>query len=413
MNVEIITIGDEILIGQIVDTNSAWMATELNSIGIKVVQITSVSDSAAHLTEALDNAAKRANVVLMTGGLGPTKDDLTKKALCNYFQRNLVLHESTLQHVTNFFNKRGLGLTQLNHDQAMVIDGCEVLFNECGTAPGMWMEHEGVIFVSMPGVPFEMKGLMETSVLPKLAARSGMQKIVHKTILTFGIGESFLADKIEAWENELPSSIKLAYLPSPGQVRLRLTAVGNNEMILYEAISKAVGELLVVIPEYIFGFDNDTLASVVGKLLMKKGSTVASAESCTGGNIAHEITSIPGCSRWFQGSVVAYSNVVKMNMLGVEEEILERHGAVSELVACQMAEGARKRLQTDYAIATTGIAGPDGGTVAKPVGTVWIAVAGPNGTVTEKFSFANNRERNIIRSTQAALNLLRLYLLKE
>jgi nicotinamide-nucleotide amidase len=411
MNVEIITIGDEILIGQIVDTNSAWMATELNCIGIKVAQITSVSDSAAHLAEALDNARKRVDIVLMTGGLGPTKDDLTKKVLCSYFQRNLVLHQPTLFHVANFFKKRGLELTQLNHDQALVIDGCEVLFNECGTAPGMWIEHEGVIFVSMPGVPFEMKGLMESAVLPRLAARSGIQKIVHKTILTFGIGESFLADKIELWENNLPECIKLAYLPSPGQVRLRLTAVGNSEEELLQLVDEEVQKLRQLIPEYIFGYNNDTLASVVGELLMKKGCFVATAESCTGGNIAHEITSIPGSSRWFQGSVVAYSNPIKTKLLAVSEANIEQDGAVSESVVRQMAEGVRKMLGADYAMATSGIAGPDGGTPDKPVGTVWIAVAGPNGIITEKFNFANNRERNIIRSTQAALNMLRLYLL--
>jgi nicotinamide-nucleotide amidase len=408
MKAEIITIGDEILIGQIVDTNSAWMAEELNKIGVGVAQITSISDTPVHLVNALDDAQLRADVIIITGGLGPTKDDRTKKVLAEYFNSELVTHQPTLDHVTAFFKKRGLGVNQLNKDQALVPGCCEVLHNPAGTAPGMWFEHNDKIFVSMPGVPFEMKGIMKGEVLPRLKDKNGGGAIVHKTVHTIGIPESILAEKLEEWEDALPEFIHLAYLPNPGQIRLRFSAFGNDETQLKEAIELEIKKLKAIIPEAIFGYDNDTLAGVVGKILMDKKATVATAESCTGGQIAHSITLVPGSSGWFKGSVVAYSNDVKTGVLKVNPDDVEKYGAVSEQVVKQMADGVRKLTKADYAVATSGIAGPDGGTDEKPIGTVWVAVASPDEIIAQKYTFSNNRERNIIRSSQTALNMLRL-----
>ncbi len=413
MNAEIITIGDEILIGQIVDTNSAWMAVELNQIGVRIAQITSISDDPEHLVKALNDAKQRAKVILITGGLGPTKDDRTKKVLCEYFNSKLIIDPKTLEHVTQFFSKRGMGVNQLNHDQALVPECCEVLDNPVGTAPGMWFVSEGVVFASMPGVPFEMKQMMTDHVLPRLVSLSGRGKIVHKTVHVIGIGESILAEMVESWENALPEFIHLAYLPSPGLIRLRFSAFGEDEERLKNAVEEEIEKLKQLIPDAIFGYGEDTLAGVVGKLLMGKGATMATAESCTGGFIAHSITSIPGSSKWFKGAVVAYSNEIKGNVLGVSESTLLKYGAVSEQVVIEMVEGACKTMNADYAIATSGIAGPDGGTAEKPVGSVWVAVKGPNKTVAAFYNFANNRERNIIRSSQAGLDMLRLFLLRE
>jgi nicotinamide-nucleotide amidase len=413
MKAEIITIGDEMLIGQIVDTNSAWMAGELNKIGVGVTQITTISDTPVDLVNALDDAQLRADVILITGGLGPTKDDRTKKVLAEYFNSELITHQPTLYHVTAFFKKRGLGVNQLNKDQALVPECCEVLHNPAGTAPGMLFEHNDKIFVSMPGVPFEMKEIMQTAVLPGLKDKNGGGVIVHKTVHTIGIPESILAERLEEWENALPEYIHLAYLPNPGQIRLRFSAFGNDEAQLKKSIEAEIVKLKKMIPEAIFGYDNDTLAGVVGKLLVGKKTTVATAESCTGGQIAHSITSDPGCSDWFKGSVVAYANEVKIGVLNVEEKDIEEYGAVSEQVVKQMAERVRENLNADYSVATSGIAGPTGGTADKPVGTVWIAVASPNETIARKYSFSHNRERNIIRSSQTALNMLRLVLVDE
>lgn len=411
--VEIITIGDEILIGQIVDTNSAWMATELNLISVKVEQITSISDEPEHLVEALNNARSRADVVLITGGLGPTKDDRTKKVLCEYFDAKMILHQATLEHVTQFFVRRGLDVNQLNHDQAMVPDCCEVLFNPLGTAPGMWFEHDNTIFVSMPGVPFEMKELMKLHVLPRLKKQNGNGAIFHKTVLTIGIPESILAERLDLWEDALPKHIHLAYLPNPGQIRLRFSAFGSNETQLIKEVNNEIEKLKLIIPEAIYGYENETLSGVIGKILTSKKQTLATAESCTGGFIAHSITSESGASNWFKGSVIAYSNDIKVKVLGVDPLAIDNYGAVSEQVVRQMAEGARKTLNTHYAIATSGIAGPDGGSDEKPVGTVWIAVASPSETIAHEFHFSSDRERNIIRSSQSALDLLRLLLLNE
>lgn len=410
MLAEIITIGDELLIGQVIDTNSAWMAGQLNSIGIKVHQITSVSDQREHILQALKEASARVELIIMTGGLGPTKDDITKKTLCEYFDAPLEIHNETLEHVTRIFRSYGLPLTELNRLQAMVPKGCTVLKNKNGTAPGMWFEFQGKIYISMPGVPFEMKGLMNDEVMPRLQGQS-KQRIIHRTILTQGEGESLLAARIESWENNLPGFIKLAYLPQPGIVRLRLTASGTDEEILRKALVKAEEELMPLAGELIFGYGEETMAEVVGKLLKAKGLTLATAESCTGGQIAQMITSVAGSSDYFKGAVVAYSNEVKENILGVNHQTLLDHGAVSEATVIEMAVGVKNRLSTDYAIAVSGIAGPSGGTEEKPVGTTWIAISTPSGTRARHFRFGEHRERNIQRAALTALSLLRKELL--
>ncbi len=413
MIAEIITIGDEILIGQIVDTNSAWMAVELNSIGVKIAQITSISDEPEHLTEALNNASKRAGIVFMTGGLGPTKDDRTKSVLCNYFNSQLILNEPTLNHIVSYFRIRNLDIIELNREQAMVPECCEVLSNPVGTAPGMWFEKEGIIYVSMPGVPFEMKQLMSEQVLPRLKKISTHESIVHKTIQTIGIAESRLSNMLEEWEGNLPSHIHLAYLPSPGLIRLRLSAFGDDESVLEKEVEEQVIKLNKVIPEAIFGYGDDTIAEVVGRLLKAEKLKVSVAESCTGGYISHLITSISGCSKWFKGSVVAYSNEAKINILSVSESSISSYGAVSESVVRQMAEGVKIAMNTEYGIATSGVAGPDGGTEEKPVGMVWIAVSGPQGTKSAVFNFVNARDRTIVRASLTALDMLRLMLIEK
>lgn len=413
MKAEIITIGDEILIGQIVDTNSAWLGEHLNLYGIEIYQITSVHDSRRHILTAIDNASKNADLVLITGGLGPTKDDITKHTLCEYFNTRLVVNEEALAWVQEMLTKRGVQINQLNRDQALVPEICTVIPNGTGTAPGMWFEKDDTIFVSMPGVPFEMMHMMENEILPRLQATGKTKSIYHKTILTQGLPESMLAEKIEDWENQLPSFVKLAYLPNALMVRLRLSAYGSDQEVLKAEVEKQIEQLKTIIPEHIFGFNDDTLAGVIGEKLTESGCTLSVAESCTGGNIAHFITSNPGSSAYFKGSVVAYSNEIKQKLLNVEKESLEKYGAVSEQVAREMAIGVKKLMKTDYAVSTTGIAGPDGGTDDKPVGTVWIAIAGKSEIITKKYNFWHNRERNILRSTQSALNLLRSLVIKE
>ncbi len=375
MKAEIITIGDEILIGQIVDTNSAWIAEQFNIHGIEIFQITSVHDDKKHILEAIQEAERKVDLVVITGGLGPTKDDITKNTLCEYFGSKLVLHESTLEHIKNRFVKRNIDINKLNHDQALVPDNCTVLYNHLGTAPGMWFEKDDTIFVSLPGVPFEMKYLIENEVLPRLEKSGKTKAIYHKTILTQGIPESMLAIRIEDFENNLPPGIKLAYLPSPMSVRLRLSATGDDKDELKRIVEAEAEKLQQIIPEAIYGYGNETMAEAIGKMLLPQGKSLAVAESCTGGFISHLITSVPGCSAWYKGSVTAYSNEVKEKLLVVKTETLINFGAVSEETACEMAIGARKVLNADFAVATTGIAGPDGGTPDKPVGTVWIAVA--------------------------------------
>ncbi|MDD4425290.1 MAG: competence/damage-inducible protein A [Mariniphaga sp.] len=413
MQCEIITIGDEILIGQVIDTNSAWIAGQLNMNGIEVYQATSVHDDPEHIRVALRNAGERVDLVVLTGGLGPTKDDITKKVLCEFFQTSLVFHEPTFELIQQRFKNRNIPLNKLNRDQALVPEICTVLPNRAGTAPGMWFEKKDTIYISLPGVPFEMKQLMQQEVLPRLKSHHKIKAIYHKTVLTQGIPESMLAERIEQWETSLPQHIKLAYLPNPMSVRLRLSATGNGGDTLKLQVDQEIEKLKLLIPEYIFGYDKETLAEVTGRLLLERKQSLAVAESCTGGFISHLITAVPGCSAWFKGSIIAYSNEVKQNILGVSAETLRQYGAVSEQVVREMAEGARKKLNAGFAVATTGIAGPTGGTEGKPVGTVWIAIASPNHTTAEKFVFGDIRERNIIRSGQTALQLLRRKIINE
>lgn len=409
---EIITIGDEILFGQIVDTNTQWIGTQLTDIGIRPVRKTSVGDNRQDILDAFTQASQRANVVIVTGGLGPTRDDITKHTFCEYFGTELEINQEALALITEFFAKRGRVMTELNIQQAALPKNCTYIPNLWGTAPGMWFEKDGVIYVSLPGVPYEMKSLMEFEIVPRLKARFSTHIIQHKSIRTIGIGESFLAEKISAWEDALPEHIKLAYLPHFGQVRLRLTGTGTDQEVLEKELAEQVSLVLPLIEEHVFGYDSDELETVIGTLLMNSNATVATAESCTGGYVANQITSVPGSSRYYEGSVVSYSNDVKMNVLGVSRETLEAYGAVSEQTAREMAEGARRLLNTTFAISTTGIAGPDGGTAEKPVGTVWIACATPEETFTQLLTLRNNRKINIELTCSYALNLLRKTILK-
>lgn len=406
MLAEIITIGDELLIGQVIDTNSAWMAEQLNVIGIKVHQITSISDDQQHILTTLKEASERAQLILITGGLGPTKDDITKQTLCKFFDTSMIFSEAAYANVENLFSARGVAVTELNRLQAMVPANCRVIANPNGTAPCMWFEKNGCIYISMPGVPFEMKAIMEQEIIPQMLNKLN-RVIIHRTILTEGVGESHLASLIEPWEDSLPSFVKLAYLPQPGMVRLRLTAYGTDRKMLQDAMSKAEKELYPYAGNFIFGFDNDTMESVVGQLLRNKGMTLSTAESCTGGNIAQLITSIAGSSDYFKGSIVAYSNEIKEQFLGVPHKVIAEYGAVSEQTVIAMAEGIRLRFATDFAISVSGIAGPGGGTTEKPVGTTWIAIATPTETIARKFLLGDHRGRNIRKASMAALNILR------
>ena len=402
---EIISIGDELLIGQVVNTNASWIASELVKNGIEVGRITAIKDSKSEIFEALNSSIE--NIVLFTGGLGPTKDDITKGVLCNYFDSKLIFHTPTFDHIKSLFGKRNYPVTEVNKNQALIPDKCIPLFNQYGTAPGMWFETDAKVVVSMPGVPFEMKSLVTNELIPRLKQRFQAKNIIHRTIMTIGVGESMLAEKIADWENDLPNHIKLAYLPQPGIVRLRLSTQSNNYDSSFSEIESQISKLQNIIPDKIFGFDDSSLEEVVGNLLAEKGRTLSTAESCTGGYIAHLITSIAGSSNYFTGSVVSYANDVKVKQLNVEPSDIETYGAVSKEVVEQMAIGGRKLLNTDYCLATSGIAGPDGGTEDKPVGSVWIALASPMEVKSRLFQFGEHRERNIHRSALAALNMLR------
>lgn len=412
MFAEIITIGDEILIGQIVDTNSAWMAKELNKIGVQIKQITSVSDSAEHIINALNEAKTRADIILITGGLGPTKDDITKLTLAKYFNMPLRSDETTLKHVESFFARLNRPMLDVNIRQADVPDGCTVIQNKNGTAPCMWFDVEGKIFVSMPGVPFEMMYLMEEEILPRITASFELPFIVHKTILTVGLGESFLAKEIEDIEDALPNHIKLAYLPRLGQLRLRLSAVGTNEAILKAEIDLEAQKIIERIKPNVAAEEDLALEKAILDLMQANKLMLSTAESCTGGYISHLITQHAGSSAVFAGGAVTYSYEMKESVLGVKHETLTEFGAVSEETVREMAQGAINHFKTDYAIAVSGIAGPDGGMPGKPVGTVWIAVASKNTVVSKLFTFGNKRIQNIERSAIAALTLL-LNLLKQ
>jgi len=409
---EILTIGDEILFGQITDTNTQWIGAQLTDIGIRPVRKTSVGDNKQDILDAFKEASQRVNVIIVTGGLGPTRDDITKHTFCEYFGTELQINEDALKLVTDFFAKRGRVMTELNIQQAALPQNCTYIPNLWGTAPGMWFEKADVIYVSLPGVPYEMKNLMEFEILPRLKSRFVTNIIQHKSVRTIGIGESFLAETIAGWEDALPEHIKLAYLPHFGQVKLRLTATGTDQQLIDQQLQEQVDLLMPLIADHVFGFDKDELVTVIGSLLVDSNATLATAESCTGGFVASQITSVPGSSVYFEGSVVSYSNAIKINVLGVSESTLESYGAVSEQTAREMAEGARKVLNTTFAISTTGIAGPDGGTPEKPVGTVWIACATPDETITQLLTLRNNRRINVELTTSYALNLLRKTILK-
>ncbi|MCE2846487.1 MAG: competence/damage-inducible protein A [Sphingobacteriales bacterium] len=412
MQAELITIGDELLIGQVVDTNSAWMGRALNLAGIQVAQITSVSDRQEQILEALRLASGRAELVLITGGLGPTKDDITKKTLSDYFGVPLVFSDEAYKNVEAFFQQRGRTVSPINRLQAEVLDGCQVLENKKGTAPGMWMEHEGVVYVSMPGVPYEMQYLMEAEVIPRLRQRFQTPYILHRTFLTHGIGESVLSEQISEFEDNLPEGVRLAYLPSPGTVKLRLSATGEKARVR-EVMAELEADLLVRLGHYHFGFDDETITGVLGELLLKKGWTMATAESCTGGNISRMITSVPGASAWYMGSTVTYSYASKTDILNVPADMIQEQGAVSEAVVRSMAEQVCLKMGTQCAVATSGIAGPGGGTPEKPVGTVWIAAAVPGLVVAKRFQFGDNRLITIQMASETALHLLRKAILGE
>lgn len=405
---EVVTIGDEILYGQITDTNSKWISEELDKIGIKTIRKSSVGDQKQAILQILDESISRADIILITGGLGPTKDDITKKTLAEYFKDELVINPIAEEFVKEFFEKRGRPFTELNRQQAAIPSMCTYLHNATGTAPGMWFEHNGKVIVSMPGVPLEMKYLISNEVISRLKSKFDLPEIVHKIIRTIGLGESFLAERIENWEDSLPDHIKLAYLPNFGEVKLRLTGIGEDRKKIESEIEVEVQKLIPLIEEHIFSFENEEIETYIGTLLNAQNATVSVAESCTGGYLSHLLTSIPGSSAYFMGGVVSYSNQAKMDVLKVKQETLTKFGAVSEQTVVEMAEGVRKLMKTTYGIATSGIAGPDGGTDEKPVGTVWLAVSDGNQTLTKKLSLGKIRIVNIQYSAKAALNFLRI-----
>jgi nicotinamide-nucleotide amidase len=410
---EIITIGDEILYGQILDTNTQWISSELDKIGIKTVRKSSVGDQRDEIVLILMEAQKRADIVFITGGLGPTKDDLTKKILADFFDCPLDYHPDALQDVTDFFSKRGRELSDINRDQALLPTKCTFIPNKQGTAPAMWFNEQETIWVSMPGVPFEMKAIMETEVLPRIITHFKLPVIVHQIRKVVGIGESYLSDLIQDWELQLPSHLKLAYLPSLGIVKLRLTGFGKDKVELNKDIEAEFEKVMPLINSYIFGREKDELADVVGQMLVQRHATLSVAESCTGGYLAHQFTQHAGSSAYFQGGIISYANEVKVNQLGVLQEILDLEGAVSETCVKAMAVGARKQLGSTYALATSGVAGPDGGTDDKPVGTIWIALAHPDGVIARKLTQGGTRIQNIHLSSLTAINLLRRYLLND
>lgn len=410
MTAEIITIGDEILIGQIVDTNSAWLGAELNFLGVSLKNIVSISDSELAILDALKVAHSRADLVLITGGLGPTKDDITKLTLCKYFGVPLRFDENVYHDIEVLFRSKGRKINDLNHNQAEVPANCEVLPNRRGTAPGMWFFENGKVTVSMPGVPYEMKDIFSHELIPRLKKKFKLPFIYHRTLLTVGIPESVLADKISDFEDNLPEQVKLAYLPSLGQVRLRLSAVSPSESEAKALVNEQADKLMPLIERYFFGEGTTTLAQAIGELLKNKALKLAVAESCTGGQIAQMITSVAGSSTYFMGSATTYSVASKIEVLGLDGEAIEKHGVVSKEVAEAMASRVREQFGADISLATTGIAGPDGGTNDTPVGTVWIALSTTNFTFSKRYSFSNDRATNIQLGANTALNMLRKYL---
>ena len=415
MKATIVTIGDEILIGQIVDTNSAYIAKALDKIGIATYEMLSISDDKEHILATFQKLQNNVDVVIITGGLGPTKDDITKKTFCDYFEDTLVENNAVLLHVKEIIEgiyKRPI--TQINKEQALVPTRAKVLFNKAGTAPGMWMEKEKTVFISLPGVPYEMNYLVDNEVVPNLVQKFERPFIVHQTIMTYGMGESLIAEKIEVWEDNLPDFIRLAYLPSPGKVRLRLTARGANQEVLQNEIKRQVERLDLLIHDIIVGYNEDeSIEFVLGKLLTNKKLTVATAESCTGGKIASLLSAVPGASSYFKGSVVSYASQAKIDVLHISEEIISKHSVVSAEITEAMALSVQKMMRTDFAIATTGNAGPSKGDSAAELGTVFIAIATPNGVFSEEFNFGQPREKVIDRAVNKAFELIYKEILKK
>jgi len=412
MDATLITIGDEILIGQVVDTNSAWMGQELNLAGVKVSKIISISDTSEAIISTIKSALEQSDLILMTGGLGPTKDDITKKAIADYYGVGMEFHEPTYNRILKFFERLNRKPTSAHREQCDMPTNATLLHNKMGSAPGMWFEEEGKVLISMPGVPYEMKSIMADEVLPRLQKHFTTKPIAHRTVLTIGEGESRIADKIEAFESSLPDHIKLAYLPNLGMVRLRLSATGDDEAELNKTLDKKIEELNALIPELIFGYETDTIQQAVGRLFKEKGKTISTAESCTGGYIAHLLTSVPGASAYFMGSNVTYSYDLKEKILQVNKNTLDTLGAVSKETVIEMAKGSLELMQTDIAIAVSGIAGPGGGTPDKPVGTVWLAIGDKNNMKTVKLQLGKDRIKNIQYTAIVALNMMRKLLLE-
>ncbi len=414
MTATIVTIGDEILIGQIVDTNSGFIAKALDKIGVEIQEMLSISDNKIHILDTFSKLQNQVDLVLITGGLGPTKDDITKHTFCEYFDDHLVVNQKVLAHVTVLIEKYfKRPISQLNKDQALVPSKCEVLFNAIGTAPGMWMKKENTVYISLPGVPTEMKYLIENEIIPKVVREYKRPYIIHKTILTYGQGESIVAERIEDWENNLPPSLKLAYLPSFGKLRLRISARGTDKEVLEKTIEENVISLTKIIGDIIVGFDEgETIEVVLGRLLTLQGKTVSTAESCTGGKIAEVFTAVPGASNYFRGSVVSYATDTKVSILGVSQETINQFSVVSAQVAKEMALGIQKLMKTDYSLATTGNAGPTKGETPAEVGTVFIALATPNEVIIEEFNFGQPREKVIDRTVVKAFEILQKEILK-
>ena len=414
MKAAIVTIGDEILIGQIIDTNSGYIAKALDKIGVQTHELLSISDDKQHILDTFKSLQNKVDFVVMTGGLGPTKDDITKHTFCEYFNDTLVINKEVESHVIELIEsvmKRPP--SQMNKDQALVPSKCEVLFNKVGTAPGMWMKKENTVFISLPGVPYEMKYIVENEIIPKIVKEYKRPYILHKTIMTYGQGESLVAERIEHWENNLPDFVKLAYLPAPGRVRLRLTARGTEKEVLEKAIDNNVTSLTKIIGDIIVGFDEDeTIEVVIGRLLTQQNKTISTAESCTGGKIAQVLTSVSGASNYFRGSVVSYATDTKVSVLGVSEETINKYTVVSAQVAKEMALGIQKLMKTDYAIATTGNAGPSKGDADAEVGTVFLALATPSEVIVEEFNFGQPREKVIDRAVNKAFEMLQKEILK-
>ncbi len=414
MKCEVISIGDELLIGQTINTNASWIGEQLNNFGFTIAHGAIISDNKNDIILALNNASKRSDIIIITGGLGPTNDDITKHTLSEYFNTSLERNKDIEKNIVAYFKSVNRPILKSNLDQALLPLSCEVLSNSRGTASGMWFEKDNIIYISLPGVPYEMKGIMQEHVFPKLLTKMGGETVVvNKTIRTHGMGESFLAEIIKSWEDKLEiNNIKLAYLPSPGIVKLRLSVIGLDKLILERKLKETIDELKALIPDQIYGYGNATMEGVVGKLLKERNLTIATAESCTGGSVAKMLTSVSGSSSYFNGAIVSYNNQSKVDLLNVDFKDIDDYGAVSQQVVEQMAEGVRNKLHTDYGISTSGIAGPSGGTKEKPVGTVWIAVASKNRIVSKKIKLGYNRERNMYVSSISVLNLLRLELLK-